>query len=228
MHFTHELPYDVKFASDFNITDAFSFKYSQPGQPTVDYVGTREPLRPVVGRGHAEVALELADKPTKGRSTSTATIYYTSSIKMYAVDYLGPNACASEAFFGVVPSCVSGSFVDVDLSGSYQINDKVQVYANIDNLMDAKPPFDPLDYAGINYNPTYARGWHRRPLSQVRHPGEVLTPGCGPSGPGVSMIRVRSCTGTPLPGLPGRRFLCGAAHLAPSAPLFRLRRSIRG
>ena len=27
----------------------------------------------------------------------------------------------------------------------------------MENLFDRKPPFDPIDYAGLNYNPTYAQ-----------------------------------------------------------------------
>ena len=49
------------------------------------------------------------------------------------------------------------SFVDVDLTGSYRFGDHLQVSATVENLLDRKPPFDPIDYAATNYSPTYAQ-----------------------------------------------------------------------
>jgi len=43
----------------------------------------------------------------------------------------------------------------IDLTGSYQINDHLSVTASIFNLLNRMPPFDPANYAGLNYNPGF-------------------------------------------------------------------------
>jgi iron complex outermembrane receptor protein len=55
--------------------------------------------------------------------------------------------------------CQVGDFIDFDLTGSYQLNDHIELHADILNLFDASPPLDPADYAGggANYNPTYSQ-----------------------------------------------------------------------
>jgi iron complex outermembrane receptor protein len=62
---------------------------------------------------------------------------------------------AGDAF--LPSSCHVGSFYDFDLTGSYDINDHIAVTASLMNVFDRKAPFDPADYAGNNYNPTYTQ-----------------------------------------------------------------------
>ena len=54
-------------------------------------------------------------------------------------------------------SCRMPSFTDFDLTGNYDINDHVSVYGAVLNVFDRKPSFDPINYAAINYNPTYGQ-----------------------------------------------------------------------
>ena len=157
VRFTHDLPWGVKFDSDLNLTDLLSFNYTEPGSPTVSYVGLQSPYALSSGAGTPKWRGSWQNSFTKGPFNITTTIYYVSAMNMITADYLGPTACASEVFYGVVPNCVEGQFVDVDLHGSYQINDKMEVYADIQNVGDAKPPFDPINYAAVNYNPTFAQ-----------------------------------------------------------------------
>ena len=49
------------------------------------------------------------------------------------------------------------AFTDFDLTASYAINDKVSITGSIMNLFDREPPFDPSNYAAVNYNPTYSQ-----------------------------------------------------------------------
>ena len=49
------------------------------------------------------------------------------------------------------------SFWDFDLTGRYKINANVELFGSIKNLFDAGPPVNAADYAGINYNPTFAQ-----------------------------------------------------------------------
>jgi iron complex outermembrane receptor protein len=158
VRFNYELPYDIKFTSDFNWTDLFSFDYSQPGSPTVSYVGLQSPYALSSGAGTPKYRWNWQNSFTKGPFNVTVTVNYVSSIKMITADYLGPGVCASTAFVGFAPdNCAEGSFVDVDLHGSYQLTDKVQIYADVLNVGDTLPPIDPINYAAINYNPTYTQ-----------------------------------------------------------------------
>jgi iron complex outermembrane receptor protein len=65
--------------------------------------------------------------------------------------------CWSEAIAiggaDIPAGCKVGSFWTLDVSGNYRINDKLEVYGSIQNLTDKKPPFDPMTYGAIGYNP---------------------------------------------------------------------------
>ena len=54
-------------------------------------------------------------------------------------------------------NCRMASFTDVDLTGVYHYNEHIDFLAGVLNLFDRKPPLNPIDYAGLNYNPTYAQ-----------------------------------------------------------------------
>jgi len=41
------------------------------------------------------------------------------------------------------------------LSVGYKVNERISVFANILNVFDTNPPFNPLNYAGVNYNPAF-------------------------------------------------------------------------
>lgn len=49
--------------------------------------------------------------------------------------------------------CRVGSFTTFDLTSRWQINRNWEVNGSIQNLFDRKPPFDPLTYGAVEYNP---------------------------------------------------------------------------
>ena len=55
------------------------------------------------------------------------------------------------------PSCRMSSFTEVDFTGRYDLTEKVAITGSVMNAFDRKAPFDPLNYASFNYNPTYAQ-----------------------------------------------------------------------
>jgi len=146
----------VRFTSDVSLTDVFSFKYDQPGQPVVDYVGTESPYNLSSGAGTPKYRGAWTNSLDIGPFNLTATAYYTSSFKMYALD-LAPGCFSTNTVTGadVPPNCTVPHFIDVDLTATYKINDKIEIFGGISNLFDTSPPFDPIDYAGVNYNATY-------------------------------------------------------------------------
>ena len=100
--------------------------------------------------------------------TLTATAYYTSGYRGTADDYnpvaAGENACdfaiatTTDAAGNSVPEkCHVKHFIDVDLVASYAVTSKFAVFANIYNVANAKAPFDPNTYGGVNYNPAWSQ-----------------------------------------------------------------------
>jgi hypothetical protein len=61
-----------------------------------------------------------------------------------------------------------------DLTGGYDVNDKTTVYADVLNLFDAGPMFNPANYAGGELEPDLLAVGHRRPLLPRRRSPEVL------------------------------------------------------
>ena len=155
------LAYGIKFTSDFNFTDIFAFNFTTSGH-TNNYVGTEAPYILSSGAGTPKYRANWSNSLTYGPATVTGTVYYVSGIKQTGVDATGdPSVCLYSGATGAdFPSgCKVGAFYDFDLTGSYQISPRVEMYANIDNILDAKPPLNPANYAGggANYNPTYAQ-----------------------------------------------------------------------
>ena len=154
------LPYDAVLTTDFNWTDIFRYNYSTPGVPTFNYVGTESPYNLSSGAGTPQYRWTWQTSLTYGPATITGIVNYTSSIFMDGADVYGNTGCVSPSTFnadGDLPAnCRAGSFTDFDLTGDYKLNSKIDLFANVYNVFDAKPPLDPINYAGINYNPTYA------------------------------------------------------------------------
>ena len=156
---SHKLPYGFRITSDFNATDILHYIVTQPDGSSVDYVGLESPYNLSSGAGTPQYKASWSTTLSKGPFSLTGTLYYTSAMKMYGVDLYPYGTCLYDGSNGgAFPSdCVTKSFTDYDLTGSYQVNDHVQIYANIMNLFNAMPPLDPANYAGVNYNPTYAQ-----------------------------------------------------------------------
>jgi len=103
-----------------------------------------------------------------GKGTLSATVYYTSGYDLEGADDGGvPGDCTNPASIGaevvtyrdgVTPvSCHTPHFIDVDLTGSIKVADKFTLYANVLNVFDAKPPFDPsAGYGLYQFNPAWA------------------------------------------------------------------------
>lgn len=158
VQFKWTLPYDIKFTSDLNFTDIFSYKFSAPGQPTVDYVGTQSPYAISSGAGTPKWRGSWQNTFAYGPFSITGTAYYVSAMKMEALDYATGCFSTNPTTGGNVPAnCTENAFIDFDLHMAYDVTPKVQVYTDIQNLFDAEPPLDPINYAAINYNPTYAQ-----------------------------------------------------------------------
>ncbi|GLQ99184.1 TonB-dependent receptor [Dyella mobilis] len=152
----------IQWESDLSGTEIFNWEQSYgPGQ-VYQFVGYQAPYVLSAGTGTPRLRGAWSNTLIYGPATVTMTARYTSGMLMVSQD-VGvlpvPGSCLSTNPDGLPfpNSCWTGSFTDVDLTGSYDINRHVTVTASIFNLFNRLPPFDPANYAGLNYNPGFAQ-----------------------------------------------------------------------
>jgi iron complex outermembrane receptor protein len=149
----------IQWISELSGTEIFNWRLTLPDGTVQSFAGTQGPYNLSSGAGTPRIRGSWANTLVYGPATVTGTVYYTSPMKEIGEDF-GGNACLATAADGVTPfpaSCRVGSFTEFDLTGSYQLTDKIALTASVFNVFDRKAPFDPADYAGVNYNPTYAQ-----------------------------------------------------------------------
>ncbi|WP_266157430.1 TonB-dependent receptor [Dyella silvatica] len=144
---------NIHYTSELGGTQIFSWALTLPDGTRQQFVGTHGPYALSSGAGTPRTRGSWANTIMWGPVTVTGTLYYTSGMRNVALDQLSNGACLS-----VLPlSCKVGSFTYFDLTGSYAINDHISITGSIMNAFDKKPPLDQADYAGVNYNPTWAQ-----------------------------------------------------------------------
>jgi iron complex outermembrane receptor protein len=154
-----------KGSTDLAITKILSFVYEQAGQPNLQYAGYQSPYNLSSGAGTPQWRGTFTNTWTDGPLRVSAIVYYTSGYKMYGQDLFGVSSAGAVQYICLTniingynaPNCRTASFTDTDLTGSYDITDHWQISAAIMNVLDARPPFNPPNYGGINYNPTYSQ-----------------------------------------------------------------------
>ncbi|MGN6376727.1 MAG: TonB-dependent receptor domain-containing protein [Sphingomonas sp.] len=86
-----------------------------------------------------------------GKGSISATAYYTGGYSMASVDYGGdPKDCTGSigasvyAYNDGTPfKCRAKRFIDVDMTGTINVSDRFSLYANVLNVFDVKPDFNP-------------------------------------------------------------------------------------
>jgi len=160
------LDYKLGFSSGLNWESAFNatkiIQWEETltqGGPLVSMVGTQGPYELSSGAGTPQYRANWANSFSFGPATITGTLYYVSGMYMYIPDALPANLCYSSFFTptgnNLPADCHVASFTYLDLTGSYKLGSDWTLTAGILNALDRKAPFDPINYAGNNYNPTY-------------------------------------------------------------------------
>lgn len=100
------------------------------------------------------------------------TMNYTGGYDNASTDYGGePGNCEANIFASVYPYddgtpflCKHPKYIDWDFTAAWQVSDKVQLYANILNVFDTSPKFDPASaYHLYGFNPAWElNGWRGR------------------------------------------------------------------
>lgn len=150
---TMYLPADIKWTSNLDATVLFDFKYTQGGT-TYNYVGKQAPYVLSSGAGTPKYRASWSNTLTRGPLSVTGTLNYVSGLRSIDESYMGDQTCLyGDADF----KCHTKDFVDFDLTGAYDLNDHTTVYADVLNLFDVGPMFNPANYAAVNWNPTYSQ-----------------------------------------------------------------------
>lgn len=155
----------VKWTSSGEATYVINYDETLPGVGTEHFAGTLGPINYTSGAGTPRWQANWQNTFDIGKWTLTATAYYTSGYKTTSEDVFGPgtNTCSgnniSAGIFddNATPiRCHVKAFVDLDMHLAYALNEHFTLYSNVKNVLDSKPPFDPVTYGGIGYNPAYA------------------------------------------------------------------------
>jgi iron complex outermembrane receptor protein len=104
--------------------------------------------------------------------TFALTTNYTGDYSNASVDYGGdPDDCEASAFASVylyddgTPfKCTHDAYVDFDFTARYQMRDNVELFANVLNVFNTEPEFDPASaYHLYGFNPSWElNGWRGR------------------------------------------------------------------
>jgi len=152
----HDLWDNVTWTTDLNFTYIFNYTFIGADGFKQQYEGTQAPYILSSGAGTPRARAQWANTVNVDRFSVTGTLYYTSGIRESIVDATeDPDGC--DASPPGKKFCYMDSFWDFDLTGRYHITDQMDVFGSVKNVFDAKPPFDFIDYAGVNYNPTFGQ-----------------------------------------------------------------------
>ncbi|WP_033075540.1 TonB-dependent receptor domain-containing protein [Sphingopyxis sp. MWB1] len=166
-----DLTDDVRFTTSFEasyldknhltLVDPVTGKAQDPQK----YEGTLSPCNVTSCSGSPQWRGSWQNTLAFGGTTISATAYYTSGYDVAQVDFDAvPGDCESAVDAGAIAypdgtpfACRSKSIWNVDLTATQKIGDRFTIYANILNLLDTKPPFDPnAAYHLYGYNPAWA------------------------------------------------------------------------
>jgi iron complex outermembrane receptor protein len=155
------LPYDAKLTSRLEVTHVLKYDLHTATR-VQEYAGTLGPYQLSSGNGTPDWRGNWQNTVEWSRYSLSATAYYVGKIKSVASDQRVDTTCATGNQYApgntVVGNrfCYIKKFVNVDVNGTAQITDAVQVYGNIGNVFDEKAPVAPGAYASApNYLTTF-------------------------------------------------------------------------
>jgi iron complex outermembrane recepter protein len=157
IHFGTDLWEGVHWSNDFDYSQIMKFSFTpNAGAAPQSYVGTQAPYILSSGAGTPRDKASLESTLSWADLSVTGTLYYTSGLKESTVDLTGDTNC--DLYINPPKKfCQVNAFWDFDLTARYHLNDSVDLFGGVKNVFDTKPPLDVVDYAGVNYNPTYAQ-----------------------------------------------------------------------
>ena len=152
----HSLLDGVSWSTDLEFSYIFNYTFIGSDGFKQEYEGTQAPYILSSGAGTPRARASWSNTFNIDRFTITPTVYYTSGMRESIVDATeDPTGC--DASPPGQKFCYVDPFWDVDLTARFHLNEEWDVFGSVKNVFDAKAPFDFIDYAGVNYNPTFAQ-----------------------------------------------------------------------
>jgi iron complex outermembrane receptor protein len=151
-----DLPWGgVRWTSELDATVIFNYDFTIDGV-TSNYVGKQSPYALSSGAGTPKYRGVWTNSFAQGPWRITGAVNYVSGQRSIDADS-GPECLYDGGTDIDTKFCHSKRFIDLDLTGSYDITEKVQISAAVLNATDAGPQFNPANYAAVNYNPTFSQ-----------------------------------------------------------------------
>lgn len=156
----------VRWSSSVQATDVLKYNVYFPDGSAQHFVGTIGPCATTSCSGTPRWRATWANTLDFDKASVTATAYYTSGYNLEAEDFggisgdcLGSVGSGTPSTFrdGATPTlCRTAHFLDVDMHGSYEVTKHVTLYADVLNVFNVKPAYDPVTYGAVNYNPAWS------------------------------------------------------------------------
>lgn len=159
----------VKLTSALEGTVILEYKINT-GTDIYDFLDTLGPYNTTSASGTPRWRANWQNTIEAGPFSLTSTTYFTSGYFGYAADFNGVGSCGvngtpeNSSLYnadisranGPALQCRVKHFISNDVHAAIKVNDKFNFYVDVQNLFDAKAPFDPNTYGGNNYNPAWA------------------------------------------------------------------------
>jgi iron complex outermembrane receptor protein len=140
---------DLRFTTQLEASYIIELSTTQDGVKQ-RYEGTLGNFNLTAGSGTPQWHGSWVNSLEFGRTTFTATANYFDGYNLSAADQGDtPGDCGQGGPFF---PCDVDSYITVDLSASYELNEHFTFYLNVLNALDDLPPIDPVTYGANNYN----------------------------------------------------------------------------
>lgn len=157
----------ITLSSSFDASYLMKYELTADDGTVNRYEDTLSPCNVTSCSGAPEWRASWQNTLNIDNTSLTLTAYYTKGYDTASIDFGGvkgacqdnaDNAASTHSYVDGSPvNCRTKDVWNVDFTASQKINDKFTIYANILNVFDIKPPFDPDSAYGLfGFNPTWA------------------------------------------------------------------------
>jgi iron complex outermembrane receptor protein len=148
---------NITFSTSLDATYVIKLNTEYPDGRVEHYVDTLGNFNLTAGSGTQQWRGSWQNTLDFGKASISATAYYTDGYDYSAEDQGGTAGDCSlvptNANGDAYQSCRVKSFISVDLTGTVKVNDQFELYANVMNVLNNKPPIDATTYGAYLYNP---------------------------------------------------------------------------
>ncbi|MGK6354750.1 TonB-dependent receptor plug domain-containing protein [Sphingomonas sp. DT-207] len=157
----------IRWISSFEASYLMKYELIDENGNELNYNGTLSPCNITSCSGAPEWRGSWQNTLELGDTSLTATVYYTSGYDLASIDFGGIKGdCAYNAenhasvvtyVDGTPVLCEAEATWNVDFTVRHKLNDQFTIYANVLNVLDIEPPFDPsAAYSLFQFNPAWA------------------------------------------------------------------------